>query len=552
MTHARSLPSPFHGPSVHQATSTHNGTHPLHIMASTNIEVESGDLVRLVLQFLKENNLTRSMETLQKESEISLNTVESVDTFVSDIHNGHWDAVLKACGMLKLPNTLLYDLYEQVVFELCELRETDVARAMLRKTDVFESLKIEHPDRYLKLDHLLSKGFDQRGVYGITMTKERKRQQLADALVKEVSVVPPSRLLALLQQALKWQQHTGQLPPGTEIDLFRGKSVEQKQEEDMVPKKLDKEIKFGKTHAEVGAFSPDGQHLVTGSADGFIEVWNYQTGKLKKSELKYQKEDEFMMHNDAILTLDFSRDSEMLASGCSKGLVKVWQVKSGKCLRRFDMRGGKDKSQNTGITSVAFSRDGSQVLSCSFDFLARIHGLKSGKTLKLFRGHTSFVNCGLFSSDGSKVLTASSDGTVKIWNAKTTDNIASFRPPQDQATLEPTIHNIKALPRHPDQFIVCNSSSTLFIINLRGQLIRSMSANIQGIKEFVHCCPSPRGMFIHAVGEDMRMHSFDVKSGECEQSLKVSEKQLIGVAHHPHTNLVATWGDDNVLKLWKA
>eukprot|EP01086_Lenisia_limosa_P006794 TRINITY_DN25920_c0_g1_i1.p1 TRINITY_DN25920_c0_g1~~TRINITY_DN25920_c0_g1_i1.p1 ORF type:complete len:517 (+),score=124.55 TRINITY_DN25920_c0_g1_i1:90-1640(+) len=512
-----------------------------------SVEVESSDVLRLIMQFLRENNLTTTLQSLEEESQISLNTVDSVEAFVADIHSGTWDIVLQNISNLRIPYFKLAKLYEQVVIEFFEIRETDVCRALMKESSIFAEMKKTEPERFTHLELLINKPyFDTRDAYPDGMTKEGRRNIIAEELAEELAVVPPSRLLTLLSQSIRFQQQKGVLPPGKSIDLLRGIAATTSSKEvlEIPPDAVDTVIKFGKkVYPECAIFSADGVNLITGSADGFVEVWDMNTGKLRK-DLKYQAEDKFMMHDATVLCVALSRDSELLATGDAEGNVKIWKLRTGQCVRKLE------HAHSKGVTSVQFSRDGSQLLSSSFDGLGRLHGLKSTRVLREYRGHTSYVNSIIQTTDGTKVVTASSDGSVKVWDAKTTECLSTFRPSGATVT-DVTVLSVHTIPNNPNVIFVATQTNKCYLFNLQGKVIRTYELDNDTI-QFVSCLPSPRGGFIYGYGDDGYIYCFKIDDSSMVRRLhsRDAEEESIGIAVHPSAAVIASFANNGLLKLW--
>jgi WD40 repeat protein len=154
------------------------------------------------------------------------------------------------------------------------------------------------------------------------------------------------------------------------------------------------------------AFSPDGQHIVSGSYDQTVQVWDAKTGKHVMKP--------FEGHTGQVWSVAFSPDGQQIVSGSYDHIVLVWSAKTGKHVI------GPFEGHTGPVSSVAFSPDAQHIVSGSHDQTMRVWNAKMNKHVpKPFEEHTYPVSSVAFSSDGHQIVSGLDDHTVHIQNMPT-------------------------------------------------------------------------------------------------------------------------------------
>ena len=491
-------------------------------------------------------------------------------------------------------------------------------------------------------------------------TQQKRRHFISKLLSRTVPEAPMQRLSSLLQQSVKWQCHSGAFPtvqklfqdqiendddydgkkkkkkrkaPEQKFDLVLGNvdmvgSTDNKKHKrkssttkdsgtvERIPSCPKQTIRLGKkSYIESAVFLPDGRGLVTGSSDGFIEVWGEPKGsgddnsspnsllqndidyeKLRTSDLQYQKNDELMMQDSSILAIDVSHDGTMLASASSCGNVCVWKIADGRLLRKLERtHGGSGGSSDQGcaVTCIQFNPDASKVLTGGHDSTCREFGLLSSRMIKEFRGHKSYINCCSYvilpnssvvthsEADGERnflaVATASADGSVIVWNGRTAEPLREIIPPISTANntsihdtesivSSRSIHTVIHLHSPPNTMVVVPRSDRAFLMSLSGSILQTyVRDDVQGT-DFLAATVSPSNQWLYISANDGKCIVFDLNSGKVERILASFTQECVGksdttfeisgILHHPHCSFIGGYSNDKsqkrgMLSIWK-
>ena len=106
------------------------------------------------------------------------------------------------------------------------------------------------------------------------------------------------------------------------------------------------------------AYSPSGHHIISGSSDRTIRIWDAETSTAVGNPLEG--------HTDRVLSVAYSPDGRHIVSGSDDLTIRIWDAETGASV------GSPLKGHAKSVNSVAYASDGQHIVSASDDGTIRV------------------------------------------------------------------------------------------------------------------------------------------------------------------------------------
>ncbi len=296
--------------------------------------------------------------------------------------------------------------------------------------------------------------------------------------------------------------------------------------------KLELSVQTGHAASIVSlAFTGDGKVVASGSVDNTIKLWDPITGHQLRA-LKSQ--------DGTITSLAFSPDDKLLASGSADNSIKLW-----------DFAGGIEKQTLRGhtlyVSSVAFSPDGRTLASGSADQKVILWDVSTGRALKTLLPNIdpkfSMGSRVAFSRQGKTLIT--SGDVVKIWDVQSGNEVRTIK--VEEFRIDPnapmSIPDIPIAISIDDKILATGGKSVKLWELATGNTLRTFAG---GATTLVF---SPDGKTIAGLHRT-EIRIWNVSTGQETRSWEGVQLGMETIAFHPDGKTLASGNVDHTVTLW--
>ncbi len=267
------------------------------------------------------------------------------------------------------------------------------------------------------------------------------------------------------------------------------------------------------------ALNGDGTQALTGSEDGFMILWDIDTGEAIN---RYSPDPSPDAAYNAVWDVAFSPDGTTAVAGYEDNSVRLWNLETNEVIFRF--AGHTNRVWNVGVSS-----NGRVAYSSSYDTTIRLWDLQTGEEIRTFRGHTSTVFGADMSADGHHIFTGSADGTVRYWDIESGAELAIYEGHTHWVWNVVPVPNDD--PDAPQQIISSSRDGTVILWDVDNQTPVHVFEG--GVGQLRTVAVSSDGQYVASGGDDGTILIWSLDTYELAYRLPPQDRIVYSVAFSP-------------------